>query len=262
MEKPFVIKCGGSTLAGLPSGFFADIAACVAQGWQPVIVHGGGPAITQALNKLGIHSEFVDGLRKTTSEVLDVVEMVLSGKINKEIVRRLLAAHVQAIGLSGTDGRLIQAKPIAHAHKLGFVGEVAAINRALLDVVVGAGYVPVIAPIGLDDDGVRYNINADSAAGAVADALGASPFVVVTDVMGVTRVVDGVRRVVDTLTPQDIAQMIERGEITGGMIPKVRSAVACLGGAVKEVVVVNGSDAGVLRKVLRGERIGTRIVMA
>jgi acetylglutamate kinase len=234
----------------------------VHEGWQPVIVHGGGPAITQALNKLGIHTEFVDGLRKTTAEVLDVVEMVLAGKINKEIVRRLLAAHVRSIGLSGTDGRLLQARPLPHAHKLGFVGEVETVNRTLLDVVVGAGFVPVIAPIGLAMDGVRYNINADSAAGAVADAVGANPFVVVTDVMGVMRVVDGVRHVIERLTADDIEHMIARGDITGGMIPKVRSAIACLGGSVKEVIVVNGADAGVLRKVLRGERVGTRIVLA
>lgn len=256
----FVIKCGGSTLAALPNAFFAELAKFQQQGKQPVIVHGGGPAISQALNKLGIHSEFVDGLRRTSAEVLDVAEMVLAGKMNKEIVRRLLQNGAKAVGLSGTDGRLLTAEPVANAEKLGYVGEVTEVNTELLDAMLAAGYIPVVAPIGLGTDNQRYNINADTAAGAVAARLGAGPFIVVTDVAGIAGTVDGVKRVLPKVTPDQIAAMIESGEIYGGMIPKVKAALKCLQGGVSEIVIVNGSEPGVLGKVLRGETIGTTIV--
>jgi len=256
----FVIKCGGSTLTALPNAFFAEIAAFQKEGKQPVIVHGGGPAISQVLNKLGIHTEFVDGLRRTSEEVLDVVEMVLAGKINKEIVRRLTQNGAAAIGLSGTDGRLLAAEPVANADRLGYVGEVTDVNTSLLEEVLAAGYIPVVAPVGLGSDNQRYNINADMAAGAVAAALGAEPFIVVTDVSGIAGTVDGEKKVLRTVTPSQIHGMIESGEIYGGMIPKVKAALKCLEGGVKEVVIVNGSEPGVLGKVLRGEAVGTTIV--
>lgn len=258
--KTFVIKCGGSTLAALPNAFFAELAQFQKEGYRPVIVHGGGPAISQALNRLGIHSEFVDGLRRTSAEVLDVVEMVLSGKINKEIVRRMLLNGAQAVGLSGTDGRLLTAEPVANADRLGYVGEVTEVNADLLVSLSAAGYIPVVAPVGLGKDSQRYNINADTAAGAVASSLGADPFIVVTDVSGIAGEVDGEKQVLPSVTRSQIETMIESGEIYGGMIPKVRAALDCLSGSVKEVVIVNGAEPGVLGKVLRGERIGTRIV--
>jgi acetylglutamate kinase len=259
-NNTFVIKCGGSTLAALPNGFFAELAAFQREGRQPVIVHGGGPAISQSLGKLGIHTEFVDGLRRTTAEVLDVVEMVLAGKINKEIVRRMSQNGAKAVGLSGTDGRLLTAQPVANAEKLGFVGEVTEVNTELLNSLLAVGYIPVVAPVGLGSDNQRYNINADTAAGAVASALGASPFIVVTDVAGIAGNVNGVKRVLPSVTPSQIQAMIDSGEIYGGMIPKVKAALKCLGGKVNEVVIVNGSEPGVLGKVLRGEPIGTKIV--
>ncbi|MCI3921313.1 acetylglutamate kinase [Paenibacillus sp. TRM 82003] len=256
----FVIKCGGSTLAALPNAFFRELADFQKQGKQAVIVHGGGPAISQALNKLGIHSEFVEGLRRTSAEVLDVVEMVLAGKINKEIVRRLSQNGAKAVGLSGTDGRLLTAEPVANAEKLGYVGDVTEVNAELLGTMVGAGYIPVVAPVGLGVDNQRYNINADTAAGAVASSLGAAPFIVVTDVEGIAGNVNGEKQLLPTVTPSQIKAMIESGEIYGGMIPKVKAALKCLGGGVNEVVIVNGSEPGVLGKVLRGEKIGTTIV--
>jgi len=258
--KTFVIKCGGSTLAALPNAFFAELAQFQQQGMQPVIVHGGGPAISQALNRLGIHTEFVNGLRKTTEEVLDVVEMVLAGKMNKEIVRRLLLNGAKAVGLSGTDGRLLSAEPVANADKLGYVGDVTEVNKEPLEALLAAGYIPVVAPIGLGADSQRYNINADTAAGAVASSLGAGPFIVVTDVNGIAGTVDGKKQLLPKVTPKQINAMIESGEIYGGMIPKVKAALKCLGGGVNEVVIVNGSEPGVLGKVLRGEKIGTTIV--
>lgn len=260
--KTFMIKCGGSTLAALSNSFFAEIASFQREGWQPVIVHGGGPAITQALNKLGIHTEFVDGLRRTTAEVLDVVEMVLAGKMNKEIVRRLLSAGAQAVGISGTDGRLLTVQPVENAHKLGYVGEITQVHARLLSSLIESGYIPVVAPIGLGEDGTqRYNINADTAAGAIASQLGATPFIVVTDVMGIVRVVDGVRHVLPYATRSQIEAMVATGEIYGGMIPKVQAALACLGGDVREVVIVNGAQQGMLTKVLQGEAVGTKIVL-
>jgi acetylglutamate kinase len=260
MSRTFVIKCGGSTLAALPNGFFAELAAFQKEGLQAVIVHGGGPAISQALNKLGIHSEFVDGLRRTSAEVLDVVEMVLAGKINKEIVRRLSHNGAKAVGLSGTDGHLLTATPVANADKLGYVGEVTQVNTELLHTLVQAGFIPVIAPVGLGEDYQRYNINADTAAGAVASSIGSGPFILVTDVSGIVGTQDGVKQVLPTVTASRIEAMIASGEIYGGMIPKVRAALDCLGGNVREVVIVNGSEPGVLSKVLRGEKVGTTIV--
>jgi acetylglutamate kinase len=172
-EHCFVIKCGGSTLAALPDAFFIDMRNLQQAGAIPVIVHGGGPAISDTLAKLGIETEFVHGLRKTNDAVLDVVEMVLAGQINKEIVRKIQQFGAKALGLSGVDGHLIQAQPVANAAEVGFVGDVTAINASLIEGIIAMGYIPVIAPIGLSEDGgQRFNINADTAAGAVASFLG------------------------------------------------------------------------------------------
>ncbi|MCM3701097.1 acetylglutamate kinase [Paenibacillus macerans] len=258
--RMFVMKCGGSTLAELPDSFFGDLVKLQENGVQPVIVHGGGPAISENLGKLGIESKFVNGLRYTSEEVLDVVEMVLSGSINKMIVRRIAKSGGKALGLSGVDGSLLQAKPVAASHEVGLVGEVTRVNADLVAGVLDLGYMPVIAPVGVGPDGQRYNINADTAAGAVASELGVSRMIVVTDVPGIMKTVNGEKRVLDTITVQQIEDMILAGEIYGGMIPKVRAAVDCISGKVKEVVIVNGAEPGVLGKVLSGEKIGTKIV--
>ncbi|MFD1178839.1 acetylglutamate kinase [Paenibacillus puldeungensis] len=256
----FVMKCGGSTLAELPDSFYSDLAVLQANGVLPVIVHGGGPAISENLEKLGIETKFVNGLRFTTEEVLDVAEMVLAGSINKTIVRRIAQAGGSALGLSGVDGGLLKAKPVAASAEVGLVGDVTEVNVALIVGVLTLGYIPVIAPVGIGAGGQRYNINADTAAGAVASELGASRMIVVTDVPGIMKTVQGEKKVLETITVQQIEDMILTGEIYGGMIPKVRAAVSCISGKVKEVVIVNGSEPGVLGKVLSGERIGTRIV--
>lgn len=258
--RMFVMKCGGSTLAELPDSFFGDLVKLQESGVQPVIVHGGGPAISENLGKLGIESKFVNGLRYTSEEVLDVVEMVLSGSINKMIVRRIAKSGGKALGLSGVDGGLLQAKPVAASHEVGLVGEVTGVNADLVAGVLNLGYMPVIAPVGAGPDGQRYNINADTAAGAVASELGVSRMIVVTDVPGIMKTVNGEKRVLETITVQQIEDMILSGEIYGGMIPKVRAAVDCISGKVKEVVIVNGAESRVLGKVLSGEKIGTKIV--
>ncbi|TBL73026.1 acetylglutamate kinase [Paenibacillus thalictri] len=257
----FVIKCGGSTLAALPDAFFDDMKRLQEEGTIPVIVHGGGPAISGTLEKLGIETEFVGGLRKTNEAVLDVVEMVLSGQINKEIVRKIQLSGAKALGLSGVDGRLIQVKPVANAHEVGLVGDVTHVNNELIEGILAMGFIPVIAPVGLGaDGGQRYNINADTAAGAVASHLGVERMIVVTDVPGIMKTVDGEKVVLPTVTVQQTEDMIASGEIYGGMIPKVRAAVQCIQGDVQEVVIVNGAEPGVLSKVLKEGTIGTRIV--
>ncbi|WIV18880.1 acetylglutamate kinase [Paenibacillus polygoni] len=258
--RTFVMKCGGSTLAALPDAFFEDLQKLQAEGMQPVIVHGGGPAISENLAKLGIETEFVNGLRKTTEPVLDVVEMVLAGSINKQIVRRIQSSGGKALGLSGVDGGLIQAKPVSNHAEVGHVGDVTRIEASIIQGVLDMGYMPIIAPIGIDGDGQRYNINADTAAGAVASHLGASRLIVVTDVPGIMKNVNGVKKVLGTVAVQEIQDMIQTGEIYGGMIPKVKAAIECIQGKVKEVIIVDGSEPSVLSRVLQGEVIGTRIV--
>lgn len=260
--KLFVMKCGGSTLAALPDSFYEQLQQLQDEGTVPVIVHGGGPAISGMLDKLGIESEFIGGLRKTDEAVLDVVEMVLAGQINKQIVRRLMQVGAKAIGLSGTDGGLIQAEPVSNAAQVGYVGNVAQVRAALLTGLIDMNYMPVIAPIGLDDTGQRYNINADTAAGAVAAHLGAEQLIVVTDVPGIMRNTPEGKAVLPIVTTADIEEMIASGEIYGGMIPKVQAAMKCLEGGVQEVVIADGAESDVLRRLMAGEPIGTRIVGA
>ncbi|UHA76034.1 acetylglutamate kinase [Paenibacillus sp. 481] len=261
-SRRFVMKCGGSTLAALPESFYTQLGELQAAGTMPVIVHGGGPAISNTLSKLGIETEFVGGLRRTSEEVLDVVEMVLAGTINKQIVRRLTAVGASAIGLSGTDGSLIQATPVANAAALGFVGDVSRIDASLIEGIIGLGYLPVIAPVGIDAVGQRYNINADTAAGAVAAYLGVEQLIVITDVPGIMKVIDGEKVVLPVVTTTEIELMIAQGDIFGGMIPKVRAAMQSMDGGVKEVVIADGSEPGVLRRIMAGEQLGTRIVSA
>ncbi|MNB76747.1 Acetylglutamate kinase [compost metagenome] len=257
----FVMKCGGSTLTALPDSFFDDLRQLQEDGVRPVIVHGGGPAISENLKKLGIESSFVNGLRVTTEEVLDVVEMTLSGSINKAIVRRIQSSGGKAIGLSGVDGNLILAAPVSNSDEVGLVGNVTGVKAEIIAGIQSLGYIPVIAPLGIDGNGQRYNINADTAAGAVASFMQSPQMIVVTDVPGIlTTLEDGSKQVLPSVTVEEIGRMIETGEIYGGMIPKVRAAIDCIQGSVSEVVIVDGKEPGVLGRVLAGETIGTRIV--
>lgn len=255
----FVMKCGGSTLAALPDAFFEDLRDLQQRGVQPVIVHGGGPAINDTLGKLGIESRFVNGLRVTDEATLDVVEMVLAGRINKEIVRKLTKNGARAIGLSGTDGNMIEAKPVANSDEVGLVGDVSGVKADIIEGIISMGYIPVVAPIGIDSASQRYNINADTAAGAVASYLGVDTMIVVTDVPGIMRTVNGEKVVMPSVTFADIEEMIASGEIYGGMIPKVRAAMSCLHGNVREVLIVDGAAERVLSRAVTEGQIGTRI---
>src|SRR5699024_2379717 len=220
VQDIIVFKCGGSSVHDLSDDFFDNIKSLQQVGMKPVIVHGGGPAIASMLEKLHIEYEFVEGLRKTTDEMMDVVEMVLSGHVNPALTRRFQESKITAIGLSGSDDRLLEATPI-HAAKFGQVGEVKAVNTSLIETVVNQGIVPVISPVAIDDKQKRYNVNADTAAGAVASALKATQLVFVTDVPGIIQ--DGT--LLEQVTTDNIQQLIDNGTIYGGMIPKVKAAM-------------------------------------
>ncbi len=218
----------------LSPSFFTSVQQLRRSGLDVVIVHGGGPDIGQLLKALNIPSEFVNGLRKTTKDVLDVVEMVLNGKVNQTLVSLLQANDIRAVGLSGVDDRLLQARPI-DLDALGYVGEVVNVHTKLLHTLLRHGYVPVIAPIGVDERGQTYNINADTAASAIAQALSADKLVFVTDVAGILK--NG--EVVKEATVQTIEAMMADGTISGGMIPKVKAALHALD-SVEEVAIVSG----------------------
>ncbi len=235
MDNIIVFKCGGSSVDDLSEEFFNNIRSLQKQGIKPVIVHGGGPAIKENLSKLNIDFEFVDGLRKTTQEIIDVVEMVLSGSVNSSLTRRFNQANLNALGISGTDNNLITAKPIDY-EKYGLVGEVDEVNVKLLKVLLKEDYIPVISPLAVDKLGNRYNINADTAAGAVAKALEAEQLIFVTDVAGILKNDE----LLSEVTIDEIEQLISEEIIYGGMIPKVKAALNGLEGNVNQVRIVNG----------------------
>ncbi|WP_286885317.1 acetylglutamate kinase [Aneurinibacillus sp. UBA3580] len=258
MENQLVIKCGGSTLENLPASFFEDITALQQDGFMLTIVHGGGPAISATLKQMGIEPKFVDGLRVTDAATLQVAQMVLIGQTNKQVVSRIQTAGGRAAGISGIDGSTLQV--IQGPEHLGFVGEIQQVDPALIATLSQSGFIPVIAPLGFDADGQIYNINADTAAGAVAGAVGTKRLVMVTDVPGVMQEIDGVKKVLPELDEVQINELIAEGIIYGGMIPKVRAALDALGHEVEEVLIINGYEPGVLKKVAAGQMIGTKIV--
>nr|WP_132947798.1 acetylglutamate kinase [Thermolongibacillus altinsuensis] len=230
-----VIKCGGSILNELSPSFFASLRELKEKKANIVIVHGGGPEIGEMLQNLQVSFEFVNGLRKTTAEVLEIVEMVLCGKVNKKLVAMLQTHQLRAVGLSGVDDYLLEAKPI-DLEQLGYVGEVKKVNEALLQKLWSDGYIPVVAPIGMDENGQKYNINADAAAAAVAKAVRADQLLFVTDVPGILR--EG--EVVKEATVETVQEMMKDGTIYGGMIPKVQAALESLVDSLEEVAIVSG----------------------
>lgn len=235
LNQIIVFKCGGSSIDDLSDEFFDNIQFLQAAGMKPVIVHGGGPAIQQMLDKLAIASEFVDGLRKTTEPMMKVVEMILVGNVNPALTRRMNAHGIDTIGISGSDMCLLQATPI-ELEKYGLVGEVTKVNADVIKQLLHQGIVPVISPVAIGTDGKTYNINADTAAGAVASALHAKQLVFVTDVPGILK--DG--SLLETVTTTEIEALIADGTIYGGMIPKVKAALQGISGNVQEVMIVNG----------------------
>jgi acetylglutamate kinase len=248
--RTFVVKYGGNAM-GDPDGardFAEDVVLLKAVGINPVVVHGGGPQIGAMLKKLGVESEFIDGLRVTDAATAEIAEMVLSGGINKQLVSWIAAAGGKAIGISGKDANMVTATKVRRTTKdpesniervvdLGFVGEPAKIDTTILETVIGAGMIPVVAPIAAGDDAHTYNINADTMAGALAAALGAARLFLLTDVPGVLSK-DGV--LLTDLTPGDIMRLMTDGTISGGMIPKLETCIAAVEAGCDAAVVLDG----------------------
>jgi len=248
--KVIVVKYGGHAMgdAALSEAFARDIVLLKQVGLNPVIVHGGGPQIGSMLKRLEIESEFVDGLRVTDAATVEIVEMVLSGRINKGIVAAITAAGGKAVGLSGKDGGLIAARKLTRVNKdqnsgiekvldLGFVGEPTRVDPQVLEIFARSDFIPVIAPIGLGEDGQTYNINADTVSGAVAIAAQASRLLLLTDVEGV---LDKAGDLIKEMTVGDAHDRMADGTLTGGMIPKVETCIQAIEGGVGAAVIVDG----------------------
>lgn len=270
-SETFVIKFGGSAMGDeeLAKDFARDVVLLKQVGINPIIVHGGGPQIGEMLERLKIKSEFIEGLRVTDKEAVEIVEMVLCGKINKKIVQDITEAGGTAIGLSGKDAGLIKAKKVRKTRKdtdsniekildLGFVGEPEYINPDIFVTLEDTDIIPVIAPIGVDDDGKTYNINADTAAGAIASALVAQKLIALTDVSGI------LNKKGDLISKATIAQinkMIKNGTIHGGMIPKVETCVNAIKNNVDAAHILNGKIPHVLLlEIFTEHGSGTMIV--
>jgi acetylglutamate kinase len=248
--KTVVVKYGGHAMGDeiVAERFASDIVLLKQVGMNPIVVHGGGPQIGQMLKRLRIKSDFIDGLRVTDRATVEIVEMVLSGSINKQIVSAINERGGYAIGLSGKDANLIRAKkltrtkvdPDSNIEKvldLGFVGEPEAINATVLETLRNSAIIPVIAPIGVGEDGQTYNINADTVAGAVAGAVKAARFLLLTDVAGV---LDKSKKLMPELTADESRRLIEDGTISGGMIPKIETCLQALAEGVDAAVIVDG----------------------
>lgn len=268
--KTFVVKYGGHAMGdnSVAQTFARDIVLLKQIGINPVVVHGGGPQIGAMLERLRIKSSFIDGLRVTDAETVEIVEMVLSGSINKQIVSAINTAGGNAIGLSGKDGNLIRARRLQRTKRdpdssiervldLGFVGEPAAVNPQIIAGLQQADIIPVIAPIGVGDEGETYNINADTAAGAVAEALRATRFVLLTDVAGV---LDKDKKLINELTDDEARAKIADGTIRGGMIPKVETCLSAVAGGVEGAVILDGRLAhALLLEIFTDVGVGTLI---
>jgi len=245
-----VVKYGGHAMGEeeLARQFGADIALLKQVGVNPVVVHGGGPQINAMLQRLAIQSTFVDGLRVTDANMVEVVEMVLAGTVNKRVAGLINAAGALAVGICGKDGGLIRARKlrrtrvdpgsrIEHVLDLGFVGEPERVDVRVIHALTGAGLIPVIAPVGQGEDGQTYNINADTVAGAVAGALGATRLLMLTDVAGV---LDGEKQLIPELSLAEVEEGIASGMISGGMIPKVENCADAVRQGVKGAVILDG----------------------
>ncbi len=268
--QTFVIKYGGHAMGddALAEQFARDIVLIKHVGINPVIVHGGGPQIGAMLDRLKIKSEFIDGLRVTDKETVDIVEMVLSGSINKQVVTSINNAGGSAMGISGKDGRLIEARKLVHTKRdpdsniekvldLGFVGEPAKINPKILRDFENSDEIPVIAPIGVGSDGETYNINADTAAGAIAAALGATKLIMLTDVAGV---MDGDKQLMPTLSQAQATALIGDGTINGGMIPKVETCLNAIEQGTAAAHILDGRIPHVLLlEIFTEHGVGTMI---
>ena len=267
--KTIVVKFGGNAMIDeeLKSSFARDVVLLKLVGMNPVVVHGGGPQIEQLLTRLGKKGEFIQGMRVTDAETMDVVEMVLGGQVNKEVVELINQAGGKAVGLTGQDGAFIHARKLvlpAGKEKgtngnvdLGQVGEVESIDPAVIQALEAGGFIPVVAPIGTGRDGTTYNINADLVAGKLAEVLRAEKLVVLTNTPGV---LDKDGKLLTGLTPKKIDDLVAKGVISGGMLPKIGSALDAARSGVKSVHIIDGRvPHAVLLEVLTDQGVGTLI---
>ena len=265
--KTLVIKYGGAAMEapGLKESFALDVILLKYVGMNPVIVHGGGPQIGMMMKRLGKEPKFLAGMRITDEETMEIVEMVLVGKINKEIVALINHHGGKAVGLSGKDGNLIRARRLMHRAEggeeidLGLVGEVSEVNPQAISILEQNGFIPVIAPVGVGVQGETYNINADLVAGEVAAALSAEKLIHLTDMEGI-KGPDG--RIFSTLTKQEALNQIKSGQIDGGMLPKVESSLRALEGGTTKAHIIDGRvPHAILLELFTKEGIGTEIVL-
>ena len=258
--KVVVVKYGGNAMVNesLKQQVMEDIVLLWLIGVKIVLVHGGGPEINELMDKLGKKPEFVNGLRVTDKETVDIVQMVLAGKVNKTLVNLLEMKGGQAVGLSGMDGRLIEAKVKNEA--LGYVGEVTNINIKPVTDLLEKGYIPVISTVGCDEEGNTYNINGDTAAAHVADALEAERLIMMTDIAGILKDKDDPSTLIPKITPLEAEKLYRDGTISGGMIPKVECCIEALKYGVKNVVIMDGRvPHSILMELLTDEGAGTMV---
>ncbi|MEJ2718846.1 MAG: acetylglutamate kinase [Deltaproteobacteria bacterium] len=264
--KRIVIKYGGSAMTDmqLKECFAEDVALLSFIGMKPVVVHGGGPQIGELLKKIGKETRFVQGLRVTDEETMDVVEMVLVAKVNKDVVSMISRHGGKAVGISGRDGGLIKAKKAPPARlasgdeDLGLVGEVDSIDPQLIASLEERGFIPVVAPVGSGPDGKPYNINADQAAGGLSASLAGAKFVLLTDVPGV---LDASNRLISSLSEDEADQLVKEGVAAGGMIPKLRCCLTALRGGVPKAHIIDGRvPHALVLEILTDQGIGTEIV--
>ena len=263
--KTIVVKFGGNAMIDeeLKSSFARDVVLLKLVGMNPVVVHGGGPQIEQLLAKLGKKGEFIQGMRVTDAETMDVVEMVLGGQVNKEVVELINQAGGKAVGLTGQDGALIRARKMLLPSKengkvdIGQVGEIESIDAAIIGTLEQGGFIPVVAPIATGADGTTYNINADLVAGKLAEVLRAEKLVVLTNTPGV---LDKDGKLLTGLTPRRIDDLVAKGVISGGMLPKIGSALDAARNGVKAVHIIDGRvPNALLLEVLTDQGVGTLI---
>jgi len=260
--KTIVVKYGGNAMINeeLKSAVINDLILMQLVGMHPIIVHGGGPEINDLLDRLQIEPHFINGLRVTDDATMKVVEMVLIGKVNTDIVSHINKNGGRAVGLSGKDDNLLYCHPIEREFDLGFVGEVEKVNKGLLLSVMNDGYIPVIAPVGVGEGGQSYNVNADYAASKIAAALGAEKLVLLTNVKGLYASVDDKERILSEISGEEAAKMIAEGVIVGGMIPKVKCCLEALEGGVTSTHIIDGrQEHSILLELLTNEGIGTMV---
>ncbi len=268
--RTIVVKYGGAAMkdSNLKDKVIRDVVFLSCVGLRPVLVHGGGPEINSWLDKLGIEPQFKNGLRVTDAPTMDVVEMVLVGRVNKEIVSLINQAGGQAVGICGKDGNLIKARPEGQ-EDIGFVGEVSSVNIKLLQSLVNNGYIPVVSSVASDETGQAYNINADTVAGEIAAALGAEKLILLTDTAGILRDYKDSSTLITKMTIPEARDLIETGIVSGGMIPKVNCCVRSLAQGVHAAHIIDGriphsllleifSDAGIGSMILASDNIRHR----